>query len=76
MYDSRIVELIKIVLNREVGIRESHGGEFDKGALYAYMEITQENPIMQLIYANFKKEVDLYDSERPYGHKNERNSET
>jgi hypothetical protein len=31
------------------------GGEFDQSVLYAYMEISQWNPFVQLIYVNKKK---------------------
>jgi hypothetical protein len=32
------------------------GGEFNQGTLYAYMEISQWNPFVQLIYTNKKWE--------------------
>jgi hypothetical protein len=38
------------------GIRKSNrGGEFDQSTLYACMEMSQQNPLVQLIYANKKE---------------------
>jgi hypothetical protein len=36
------------------------GGEFDWGTLYTYLDISQQNPSVQLIYANKKWKKYLY----------------
>jgi hypothetical protein len=45
----------KIKLGGE--IRKSNTDEYDQSTLYAYMEISQWNPFVQLIYANEKLEA-------------------
>jgi hypothetical protein len=51
IYEYGTLKLVKVILSKRIGKRESNGGdESNQSTVYVYVEISQQNPCMIIIW--------------------------